>query len=265
MLNPLRQPWFQDWRDEQAGRGFVYLDCPTRTSQRGLRSFRVRGGSRWALEVFPSSLIWRKPITAAVLLKGKRIRRLGESHLVPWGRGSQELGQQTSFQMSPPFGALPAASEFPVQGTQLPCTAGRFFTVRATREAQGKSEGRFKMIWSLLYLLRRGGLAFIKVACLAGRNEWHTRGLSSPVNLYLVLIHSCTFCYVNPYLSGAKSGKMKERMWATGGEGPLSPSGFTRGEVDVMACHLHRVHIQSRHPARNVLQTLLLRISQGSS
>ena len=163
--------------------------------------------------------------------------------------GKPRLGQQTC----PHPEHCPLPSEFPAQGTQVSSTAGRFFTVRATREAQGKREGVFKMMCSLLYLLRRGGLAFIKVACLAGRNEWHTKGLSSPVNLYLVLIHSCTFCYVNPYLSEAKSGKMKERIWAPGGEGPLSPLGFTiRGEVDVTACHLHCVQIQIRHPARNV-------------
>ena len=204
----------------------------------------------------------------SLLLSSSKANASADLEKVTWFPEGGEAKNWVSRQASrcrPHSEHYPLPSEFPVQGTQLPCTAGRFFTVRATREAQGKSEGRFKMIWSLLYLLRRGGLAFIKVACLAGRIEWHTRGLSSPVNLYLVLIHSCTFCYVNPYLSGAKSGKMKERMWATGGEGPLSPSGFTRGEVDVMACHLHRVHIQSRHPARNVLQTLLLRISQGSS
>lgn len=70
-----------------------YLDCPRRTCQRGLRCFGVWGGPRWALGVFASRVIWRKPVAAAVLVEGKGICWFGEAHLVPWGREIQHWSE----------------------------------------------------------------------------------------------------------------------------------------------------------------------------
>ena len=207
----------------QAEMCFVYLDFPPRTRQRGLCSFHVWGGSCWALEVFTSSLIRREPI-AAVLLKGKCIRWFGETHLVTWGSESQEeLGQWQCFSVSSLLGALT-------------------YLLRCFQFKVGVKI--FKMTCFPLYLLHTGELVFIKVTHLAGTNEWHIKGLSSFIKLHFQIDPFLHILYVSPYLSEAKSGKMKERTGVIGcrRRRALSPWGFTtRGEIEMTVGHLHRV------------------------